>query len=236
MDAKTKEVARPLSFETLCLANELSKCKYLDVALSMIEDAFSKELGATSDNSIIVEIMPEGEKPELTEFVNTTDKELLYPELMRLCLEDAKGLQKDKQEKVKYYLDAFIKRQGETNNAQEPQQERGLKDLLPENLKTDEAVRIFKRAIDKGRIKKTSTGLKWVQVGEKGRRAQVAYFCGKLYGYKYGVYCNDGERVSYRECELLFNESRLDRALIQVYEAKKPQSWRNIIDELFTRL
>lgn len=233
MDAKTKEVARPLSFETLCLANELSKCKYLDVALSMIEDAFSKELGATSDNSIIVEIMPEGEKPELTEFVNTTDKELLYPELMRLCLEDAKGLQKDKQEKVKYYLDAFIKRQGETNNAQEPQQERGLKDLLPENLKTDEAVRIFKRAIDKGRIKKTSTGLKWVQIGEKGKRAQVAYFCGRLYGYEDGGISNVGERVSYKECELLFGESRLDRALRQVYEAKKPQIWRKEIDSLF---
>jgi hypothetical protein len=36
-----------------------------------------------------------------------------------------------------------------------------LKDLLPDELNTDEAVKVFQRAIDRGLIKKTATGLKW---------------------------------------------------------------------------
>lgn len=214
MDAKTKEVARPLNFETLCLANELSKCNYLDVALSMIEDAFNKELGATSGNSIIVEIMPEGEKPDLTEFVNTTDKNVLYPELKRICLEDAKGLPKDKQEKVKYFLDAFIKFQGETNNAQEPQQI---------SQQDKELERYCQRAIDKGYLVKTENGYKRT---EKWTKSQLAYFLRCIYPSTFPE----------KKLNLLFDESRLGKAASQLMDNKtgdgKPRNFQ-IVDELF---
>lgn len=213
MDAKTKEVARPLRLETLCLAKELSKCKNLDVALSMIEDAFCRELGATSDNSIIVEVMPEGEKPDLTEFVNTTDKNVLYPELKRICLEDAKGFPKDKQEKVKYFLDAF-KWQGESNNAQEPQQI---------SQQDKELERYCQRAIDKGYLVKTENGYKRT---EKWTKAQLAYFLKCIYPLK----------IPEKKLNLLFDESRLGKAASQLMDNKtgngKPKNYQ-MVDELF---
>jgi hypothetical protein len=109
-----------------------------------------------------------------------------------------------------------------------------LKDLLPDELNTDEAVKVFQRAIDRGLIKKTVTGLEWLQIGTKGGKTQLAYFCGKICGYENGGYKgNVGNRACYNEFEKLFNVSRLDRALAQCYEAKKPQWWRGKIDTLF---
>ena len=214
MDAKTKEVARPLRLETLCLAKELSKCKYLDVALSMIEDAFSKELGATSDNGIIVEVMPEGEKPDLTEFVNTTDKNVLYPELKRICLEDAKGLSKDEQEKVKYFLDAFIKFQGEINNAKKPQQL---------SQQDEEFESICQRAIDKEYLVKTENGYKRT---EKWTKAQLAYFLRRIYPSTFPE----------NKLNNLFDENRLGKAVSQLLDNKtgdgKPRYYQ-MVDELF---
>lgn len=108
-----------------------------------------------------------------------------------------------------------------------------LKGLLPDQLKTDEAVTIFQRAIDAQLIERTATGLKWVQIGHTGGKGQLAYFCGKLFGYEYDVYGNKGGRVNYEGLEKLFGVTRLDRALKQVHEAKKHQWWRETIDAIF---
>ena len=64
----------------------------------------------------------------------------------------------------------------------EPQQEKTLQDILQGQLKTNEAVIIFQRAIDDGLIKKTVTGLKW-----NFSNALLAYLCGI-------VYCGDKKR------------------------------------------
>lgn len=116
------------------------------------------------------------------------------------------------------------------NIAPEPQRE--LIDLLPDRLKNDEAVSVFQRAIDAKMIEKNATGLKWLQIGERGRKAQLAYFCGRLCGYENSPFGNRGGRVCYTELEKLFGETRLDRALEQVWDAK-PQWWRKKIDALF---
>ena len=113
-----------------------------------------------------------------------------------------------------------------------------LQDLLPEKLRSDEALKIFQRAIDANMIEKTATGVKWMQIGTKGGKAQLAYFCGKFCGYKNGLLVNGyrgnvGNRVCYDVFEKLFNVNRLDRALAQCYEASKPQWWRDKIDALF---
>lgn len=119
-----------------------------------------------------------------------------------------------------------------TDNMGKPQRE--LKDLLQDELNSYETIKIIQRAIDTGLMEKTDTGLKWLPINGKSRKAQLAYFCGKLCGYKYGGYRgNRGDRVPYEALEKLFNVSRLDRALIQVYEARHPQYWRKKIDLLF---
>ena len=236
MDAKTKEVARPLRLETLCLAKELSKCKYLDVALSMIEDAFNKELGATSDNSIIVEIMPEGEKPELTEFVNTTDKELLYPELMRLCLEDAKGLPKDKQEKIKYYLDAFMNEwQHSQSTTPEPQRQEQTASTIPTIHDTDKERLVFGNALQKQYMTLQNGCYKWIL-----RKSLLAYMCGRLYcgdrikedDSDYSTeYIKGKTQMPAKEVKALFG----DDVASNRYQIRTPprDSWK--IDELFKK-
>lgn len=118
---------------------------------------------------------------------------------------------------------------------QEPQHSTtSLQNLLPEQLRTNnEAVEYIQRAIKANMIQQVSDGLRWVQIGKRGKHAQVAYFVGELCGYKDGGYRgNIGNRVSYELFEKLFDEKRLDRALKQVYEAK-PQWWRKKIDALF---
>ena len=117
--------------------------------------------------------------------------------------------------------------------SQQPEPKQCLIDLLPDHLKSDEVVEIFQRAIDAKMIEKTATGLKWLQIGSKGGKAQLAYFCGKLFGYEYSAYGNKGKRVPYKELEELFGVNRLDRALKQVWDAKEPQRWRVKIDALF---
>ena len=166
----------------------------------------------------------------------------------------------DRKKRVLSYIDAFMElwKEGRSNQASQEQQKRPqeaanghtptitpqeqktaaepkeLKDLLPDELNTDEAVKVFQRAIDRGLIKKTVTGLEWLQIGTKGGKTQLAYFCGKICGYENGGYKgNVGNRACYNEFEKLFNVSRLDRALAQCYEAKKPQWWRGKIDTLF---
>ncbi len=122
------ETYEPLRLETLQLAERLGRCKKERAALSLIEETFEAELGATADNRMMVEIMPEGKKPPLKLFVNTTDKRKLYRELIRLCLEDAKKLSAEKQERIKCYFDAFQQQQTESKQPQqaapEHQQER----------------------------------------------------------------------------------------------------------------
>ena len=61
----------------------------------------------------------------------------------------------------------------EGNQSTKPQQE--LIDILPEQLKTDEAVKIFQQAIDAKLIEKTNEGLKWKETNQL-----LAYFATKL--------------------------------------------------------
>ncbi len=101
-------------------------------------------------------------------------------------------------------------------------QERELKDLLPNNLKGDEAVNIFQRAIDAGMIEQTATGLKW-----NGTKATLAYFMGHF------LVCG---AFPDKEYSRLFEESRLGQALYRLCYNKngggKPRGYEKI-DLLF---
>ena len=106
---------------------------------------------------------------------------------------------------------------------------------LPLELDTDEAREKFAEAVARGWMIEKGDGYEWRGVAEKGKRGQLAYFCGRVYGYERGATYegNTGAHVPYQQLERLFSETRLDRALSQVYEAKKPQPWRRLIDEIF---
>ncbi len=174
---KRKDVIKPLNYETLHLAEELNNINYLSDALALIKETFERELGATSNNSIIVEIMPEREKPDLTEFVNTTDKNVLYPELIRLCLVDAKGLPKDKQEKIKYYLDAFMNEwQHSQNTTPEPQHQEQTASTIPTIHDTDKERLVFGNALQKQYMTLQNGCYKWIL-----SKSLLAYMCGRLY-------------------------------------------------------
>ena len=106
-------------------------------------------------------------------------------------------------------------------------------EAFPDILTTDEQKQAWKKAIKNGFMEPTSNGFKW----KLNPACTLAYFCGKLFGYKRannnGVLQNVGGQVPYDILESMFNVTRLDRALSQLYDAKKPQAWRKQIDKLF---
>ena len=91
----------------------------------------------------------------------------------------------------------------------EPQQME-LKDLLPEKLKVDEAVRVFQRAIDAKLITYSPEGLKW-----KNTKQLLAYFATKV-SEKFSLTIKldkDGNNTTaWKPFETLFNEQDLKGA------------------------
>lgn len=98
----------------------------------------------------------------------------------------------------------------------EPQQERTepqqmeLKDLLPEELKADEAVRVFQKAIDARLITFSPEGLKW-----NDTKQLLAYFATKV-SAKFSLTTRldkDGNKTTaWKPFETLFNEQGLKGA------------------------
>ena len=74
---------------------------------------------------------------------------------------------------------------------------------------------------------------RWIGTGRKPCRAELAYFLGKVYNYKYTITGNAGENFPEESLNRLFGATRLHSSLTQVYNAQKPQSWRSRIDEMF---
>ena len=107
---------------------------------------------------------------------------------------------------------------------------------LPDELNTQKAQKTFAKAIANGWIvRKPDGGFEWLGTDRKGSKAQLSYLCAKVYGYQYNVTKgNVGENVPYEALERLFNVTRLDRAMQQTFEAKKPQRWRGTIDQIIT--
>ena len=107
---------------------------------------------------------------------------------------------------------------------------------LCDELNTQKARKTFALAIGKGWMRRQPEGgYEWLGVGKNGHKAKLAYLCAKVYGYQYTANRgNVGDNVPYDDLEKLFNVTRLDRAMQQVFEAKKPQLWRQQIDKIIT--
>ncbi len=104
---------------------------------------------------------------------------------------------------------------------------------LPKPIDTERAQTYFRKAIDKGYLKYEDGEFTWIGVGGKGLKSQLAYFCGKVYGYKHSEFGNKGDEFPEEELNALFGVTRLYSLLTQVYSAEKKQVWRRVIDDLF---
>ena len=105
---------------------------------------------------------------------------------------------------------------------------------LPKELDTPRARRYFAEAVRLGYMELTEDGrYRWLGTGRKPCTAELAYFLGRVYNYKYTITGNAGENFPEESLNKLFGVSRLYSSLTQVYNAQKPQRWRSQIDEMF---
>ena len=105
---------------------------------------------------------------------------------------------------------------------------------LPKELDTPRARKYFAEAVRLGYMELTEDGrYRWLGTGRKPCTAELAYFLGRVYNYKYTISGNAGENFPEESLNKLFGVSRLYSSLTQVYNAQKPQRWRSQIDEMF---
>lgn len=105
---------------------------------------------------------------------------------------------------------------------------------LPKELDTPRARRYFAEAVRLGYMELTEDGrYRWIGTGRKPCTAELAYFLGRVYNYKYTITGNAGENFPEESLNELFGVKRLYSSLTQVYNAQKPQRWRSQIDEMF---
>ena len=98
---------------------------------------------------------------------------------------------------------------------------------MPEELNTDRARKYFARAIECGYMKPIANGYKWEFGGKRGALARLGYFL-------YKTLCpTNTEQIPQQAVNRLFGVKRIDSAIAQVHNAKKPQKWRAEIDKLF---
>ena len=110
---------------------------------------------------------------------------------------------------------------------------------LPMELDTDRARAAFAEAIARGWMVEASNGYEWRGVdgrGGWGKWAQLAYFCGRVYGYKHGTNGNEGEHIHYQALEKLFSAKEMHKAMRQAFDRKRRQPWRRIIDAIIEAL
>ena len=105
---------------------------------------------------------------------------------------------------------------------------------LPKELDTPKAREAFAKALESKYMEATDDGrYRWIGTSKKPNISELAYFLGKVYNYKHTTYGNDGEAFPEESLNKLFGVTRLYSSLTQVYNAKKKQRWRPMIDTLF---
>lgn len=104
---------------------------------------------------------------------------------------------------------------------------------LPRSINTKRAQTYFQKAIDNGLLRLENGRFSWNQIGKRGAKAQLAYFCGKVFEYEHSISGNVGTSFPEEELNELFGVKKMQSSLQQVHEAKNKQQWRRRIDELF---
>ena len=119
----------------------------------------------------------------------------------------------------------YLKQKTETSN-------NGI--LLPKELDTPKARKAFEKAIELKYMEATYDGkYHWIGTCKKPNTSELAYFLGKVYNCKPTLYGNKGEAFPEESLNKLFGVTRLYSSLTQVYNAKRKQRWRSLINEIF---
>lgn len=120
------------------------------------------------------------------------------------------------------WFDAFIDEEPEPDMLQ-----------LPKAINTTRAQQFFQRAIERGYMEYEDGQFRWIGVGRTAHKSQLAYFLGRVYGYRHSVSGNTGTEFPTDELNALFGETKLYDLLVQVHTAQKTQKWRALIDDIF---
>lgn len=108
--------------------------------------------------------------------------------------------------------------------------------LLPKELDTPQAREAFAKAMEKKYMEALGDGkYRWIGTGKKANTSELAYFLGRVYNCKPTVYGNEGEAFPEESLNNLFGVKRLYSSLAQVYNAKRKQRWRSLIDDIFVQ-
>ena len=236
---------------TLLLVGKLSDTRDKVKAMGILKDAFAKELGAVSDK-LVYDVPNEGDEPEVfVKFVNPKDEGFLYPHLAVLLKEAVlKKCRQDRKERVLSYIDAFMKmwEEGRNNQASQEQQKRPqeatnghtptitpqeqktaaepkeLKDLLPDELNTDEAKAYFKKAVELGLMTGDFKWLKGLQM--------LACFAREM---SRKLNLGKGERLSWKPFETLFgvHKGKLRLNLNDIQNKGQEPKEAYLIDKIF---
>ena len=120
---------------------------------------------------------------------------------------------------VQRYIDEALPKL-EPQQAPEPTNTKPQQEELTEREK-----QYYEKAIKQGMAIKTDSGYKWLYCS--GSKVSLVYFLSK-------VFCPKGvEQIPFKRLNNLWGVSRLDSANDQLANAKKPQRWRQHIDNLF---
>jgi hypothetical protein len=120
------------------------------------------------------------------------------------------------------------------NKDVKPKKKERANSKLPKDLNTPRARKYFARAIELQYMEPAEDGrYRWTGTGRKPCTAELAYFLGRVYNYKYTINGNAGENFPEESLNALFGVKRLYSSLTQVYNAQKPQRWRSMIDDMF---
>ena len=107
---------------------------------------------------------------------------------------------------------------------------------LPQGLDTPRAREAFAKAMEKQYMETTDNGkYRWKGTGDKPNTSELAYFLGCVYNYKHSLSGNAGAKFPEDSLNELFGVTRLYSSLTQVYNAKREQPWRSLIDDLFEK-
>ena len=166
------------------------------------------------------------------EYAITLDTILLERGINLLWYQEMSGIylieERDKRDYIDYlgseklvqrYIDEALPKL-EPQQAPEPTNTKPQQEELTEREK-----QYYEKAITQGMAIKTESGYKWLYCS--GSKVSLVYFLSK-------VFCPKGvEQIPFKRLNNLWGVSRLDSANDQLANAKKPQQWRQHIDNLF---
>ena len=127
-------------------------------------------------------------------------------------------------ELAQHYINALPPRQRATS----PGERQGKPAPAIQEPQSERAKKAFVKAVEAGYMEKTATGYKWLYANAS--KASLGYFIMKVYSPE------NTKQIPFKALEGVFDVKRLDRAVEQATNVKKPQPWREQIDNLLKEL